>query len=673
MKISLSWLKDYVPVSSSEEKFVEKLTMAGLEVEHTEAVKGDLIVEMEVTPNRADCLSVIGLAREVAAIFKKKLKVPFVGKIKTVKTKFPVSVEDKRACTHYVATLIEGVKINADQGFVQQRIGALGLRAINNVVDITNFCLLEQGQPLHAFDFDKIEGGKIIVRYAKPGEKITTIDGVERKLDSSVLVIADVKQAVAIAGIMGGKEAEVTEKTKNILLESAYFNPALIRRASRKLALSSDSCYRFERGVDKGNIALTAARAVSLILKEAGGKVTQRGEFLASKPSLPKPIAISAADVNNLLGTTFKISECRRILQSLGLTCRLKGSAALLATPPTFRPDLSSAVDLIEEIARVAGYDTIELAQPRIPVTFLAEEKTYFYKKAIRNFMIAQGLDENITYSMFNSAVLAKAAEGAQGIRISNPLSVDQELMRPTLLPSALGVAQTNINRGVKSFGFFEIGKIYQDGRERDTLYILLAGNQPFDWRGGKPSFVNYYDAKGAVENLLNRFGVKKVSFKNSDKKIFDQSAADVFIAGKEAGHLGQLAVEVLRNFDIKAEPVIFVQIDLECVYPHIAQMKKFEPIAAYPSIVRDISVAVSRDIGYETIEGDMLSCGRGILKSINFVEEYLGDRIPQGQRGLVFSLVYQHPERTLREEEIHPVHEDVLKVLTEKYKAVIR
>ena len=369
MKLSLHWLKDYVNVSASPDQLAHRLTMAGLEVEKISDVNGQKVFELEITPNRPDCLNIVGLAREVSVIYGKALKFPKAKKFIVPKKKSDVTIADKDLCGRYIGIVIRNVKVGASPQWLKERIESVGMRSINNIVDIANFCLMELGQPLHAFDLDKLDGHKIIVRRAKSGEALFTIDGDEPKLDPSVMVIADDKRPAAIAGIMGGKDTEVSSSTKNILLESAYFDQGAIRRAGRKLGLSSDSSYRFERGVDRDMVLGGALRAAALILELAGGSVDAYADiFPNAKKIQRKAVNVSLAGINALLGAEVSLKRCKFIMEKLG--CKVSGSkSALKVIPPVFRGDLKAEADIAEEVARVIGFDELPFSIPSIKMS----------------------------------------------------------------------------------------------------------------------------------------------------------------------------------------------------------------------------------------------------------------------------------------------------------------
>ena len=678
MKISLNWIKDYVKVGISSEKLADKLTMAGLEEEDIKSIDRDTVFELEITPNRPDCLSIIGIAREISAILNKELAFPKINKLISPKKKCDIKIEDKKGCRRYIGTLVKDVSIKEAPQWMRAKIGGLGLRVINNVVDVTNFCLMETGQPLHAFDFDKLIGGKIIVRRAKQGEKIVTIDNVEKELDSSILVIADQKRPVAIAGIMGGKDTEVTAATKNILLESAYFDPILIRRAARKLGLSSDSSYRFERGVDYFMVEKGQERALSLILECAKGKIVKKSDMEASKPKGQKnSIAVSIDSMAKFLGAEISLSECRRILENLGCKVSTEKKNILKVCPPSFREDIKEEVDIVEEIARIIGYDNLPSILPQVKVSGIKEDEYLKTRKTIRRILLAQGFNETVTYTMINQKFLDDSKQAnLKGLKIVNPLTRDQEMMTPTMLPSMLNILRFNLNRGEKDLKLFEAGKIYNKDGERETLAIIATGVILRDWRKLKQDEAGFYDIKGAIEQVLVGAGIKDedISFVLGEEECFEEGQrAAILLKGKKIGFLGKIDSEVFDAWDIKGATAVFAQMDIESLYAYSVKVKKYKPIIEYPVVVRDISLAIKKNVNFQEIKKEVLENKSDILTSIHFKEEYLGEKIPEDQRGIVFSLKYQSSRGTLREEDVTSVHESICQVLINKFQAVRR
>ncbi len=675
MHVSANWLKKYLPLKITPEKLSYALNMAGLGVEKESTIDGDFVVEVEVTPNRPDALSMIGVARDLSAALNLTLTTPAVKRPKLPSAKTDVTIEDEKGCLRYIGALVEGVNIAEAPAEMKKLLSAIGTRSINNAVDITNYCLMEWGQPLHAFDHDKLIGGKIIVRRAKAGEKIVTIDGVERALDPSILVIADARRPVAIAGIMGGKDTEVTAATKNILLESAYFDPVLIRLAGRKLGLGSDSSYRFERGVDLSTVETGALRALALIAESAGGKLSAYNDVKVVKsPKSAAAIRISAQEIEGRLGCKIPPARIKTILQKLG--CRILGPGPEFnIVPPSSRADLKQPVDIIEEVARVYGYDKLPSTLPPLKAASIPVSEKRRRKRTAAQALLGLGFDEAITFSMVSRADLERTLIPVDGtVKIQNPLSKEQEILRPSLLPSLLAVLQINLNRGQKNIRVFELGKRYFPAGERETLGILATGMRGQDWRESPKKEIDFFDLKGAVERVLRSLKAAECSFEPMSCPFLHAGlAAEVKLGADPVGIVGKVSAGVLKNWDIKHRDVYFAGLDLDKVFTHIRPARRFEPIAEFPAVVRDVSLAVKADVPFSRIAELIAQQKVEFLKSVNFLEEYVGEKIPAGQRGLVFSLVYQSSARTLREEEVTAAHEKICKELVERLGAVRR
>lgn len=675
MKISLTWIKDYVSFEENPAQLNHKLTMAGIEVEKEEKVGKDVVFEVEITPNRPDCLSMLGLAREFGAILNKKVTYPKIKKINLPSEKCDITIEDKEACATYVATIIRDVDVKKTSAHILSRLSMVGLRSINNVVDITNFSLMENGQPLHAFDYDKLSGGKIIVRRAQKGETLITIDGITRELDESMLIIADAEKPVAIAGVMGGQATEVGPNTKNILLESAYFNPILIRRTSRKLGLSSDSSYRFERGVNFENVLEGALRATSLILEEAGGNITQH--FIAQGKKLDrkkKNINITPKKINDYLGSKLSGSKIKNIFTKLGCEIKLGAQDTFIVSPPSFRDDLKRDVDLIEEVARVVGYDDLPASIPVVRPSQVQQEPKWDIKKRVRAILTALGMNEVVTFSMISQKMLDRMGEQKLAIvRVLNPLTQEQELMRPSLLANFLSVLTFNINRGQKDLKIFETGKVYLSDGEKEVLGVLMTGQSRDDWRVAAMD-VDFFDVKGALASLLEQLNIKEVTFEKAQALIFSaQENVRVMVAGKEVGFCGRLDADILEASGIKQGTVYFAQINIEALNKQKTHYRTFVPIIEFPCVIRDVSLALNQDIDFDTIRKIIEQESTEILSDVHFKEQYLGDKIEKGKRGIVFSLVYQAKTRTLKEEEVNALHEKICQKIITTCHAIIR
>lgn len=681
MKLSYTWLKDYIDLKVTPEKLADILTTIGLEVKNIEKVEKDSIFEIEVTPNRPDCLSIIGIARELRAATGKILECPKTKlESKTPKAlskdarSSEISIEDKTLCTRYTARLITDVKIGASPKWLCDRLSAMGLRPVNNIVDITNFCLLEMGQPMHAFDFDKISGGKIIVRSAKDGESIVTIDGIKRKLEKGMLVIADAAKPIAIAGIMGGLDTEISAGTKNILLESAYFNPVSVRRTAFKLALSTESSYRFERGVDPGMILEASNRATSMIEEMAEGRiglVKDVGLKAVSKKAVP----LKLERLNEVLGTNIPSTAVRRILTNLGLMT-FGSHDRLLVEIPSFRGDIKETEDLIEEIARISGYNNVPSTIPKIIEQSERMQTPKIIEDKAKNTLISLGIDEILTYSLTSLDLIKKSGLNPENaIAIKNPLSIEQEAMRLSLIPGMLNAVAFNINRRADSIRFFESGRTYyKEGnnfREARSIAIALSG-MPSDWKN-KACEYDFFDLKGIVEVLFCRLGIKNVLFEKADLPIYSKDRCAVIKSGTEClGNIGEISKKVLSGFDIKRN-VIASEIFLEDIIKMASLEKRFEKIPRFPSVYRDISIVAGCDISSEKIISLVKEFGRGLVIGVKLIDFYRGKNIPAGSVGLSYRIEYQDKEKTLTDEEINSIDKDIKDNLTNKLSIKLR
>lgn len=674
MKLSINWLNDYINPQLSTGDLIHRLTMAGLEVEEEHILAKDTVLDLEITPNRPDCLNTIGLAREISAITAKKLTLP---KIKTYAAKrstthkLSISIENPSDCGTYVATLLKGATIaNAPEG-VQDRLRSMAINPINNAVDITNFVLMEMGQPLHVFDYDKIVGGAVIVRRARSGETITTLDGIERKLDPSILVIADAQKPIAIAGIMGGLESAVSATTTNILLESAQFDMGLIRRASRALGLKSDSSYRFERGVDEQGVITAANRATDLLLALTGANVDARHQAGRTAVAEKRTISLTVADIEGLLGTKVSAAQVKAALLRLGMKVTvLKGRFKIV--PPAFRRDIKQPVDIIEEIARIIGYDNLDVSMPTIQVAnIITDNRPRQIKAVASDILLKQGYNEVITYSLINQKDLDKSGlNQLPVVPLTNALSGQYNILRPSMLPSLLTVASTNINRGQKELKIFEIGKRYFKEGERPTIGILLSAKRGHDWRRNTKETADFYDLKGVVEQIMTALDAPVTIEAATHPSMDPNACAKLVFNGEKIGTIGRVSAGVLSNWDIKNKEIYFAGIHIDDLYKLPKTIVKYKPVAEFPASVRDISIAVTTDVSYARIRALCLKHGGEILNDVQLVEEYRGEKIQEGSRGLVLSLVYQSAVRTLREEEVAAAHQRITDALIGEFDA---
>ncbi|MFC1699198.1 phenylalanine--tRNA ligase subunit beta [Candidatus Omnitrophota bacterium] len=693
MRVSLNWLKDYVDIRTPVEALAEKLTMAGLEVTSMTKMEKDTIMEIEVTPNRADCLSILGIAREVAAVTGKKIKFPKISAIRgKASLRIPIQIQDKNLCPRYLGRAIKNIKVGPSPDWLVERLEAMGVHSVNNIVDVTNFCLLEFGQPLHAFDLDKLEGSRLVVRRAKSAEQIVTIDGVKRDLESSMLVIADKFRPQAIAGVMGAQESEVTESTTTILLESAYFDPLNIHRTSRKLGLATQSSYRFERGVDPEGVYWASLRATELIkrlsIREkrktkpvAIGGLVDKGQ----KGKSAAKVQLRYAQVEQLLGVTVAPGQIKEIMRRLQFSILRRSKLGLTVAIPSFRPDISREADLIEEIGRLYGYDQIptSLAQLAPDLSYagslqLESEQTY---NLIREGLCALGLNEIITYSLISRQALRKLGGAPlfdNTISVTNPLSYTQEILRPTLLVGMLNTILANLNRKNSNLELFELSRTYtrenpdSPAAELDNLCIGIAGKGHDNWLTKSAEF-SFFDLKGVVEALFNKLGLQEFSILAAEFPLLAPGRSAELLAGGEAiGFLGELKQEIRERFDIET-PVYIAELSLHKLLPSIAPEKSFMPLAKFPSVERDISLIAPPDVSSGEIIALIKKMGRDLVAQVKLFDQYFGEQIPQGSRGLAYSIEYRNPERTLTAEEVDQLHLQVRRALSEELKLQIR
>lgn len=687
MKIPYSWLKDYVDIKLDPRQLAERFTMAGLEVVSIEDKGEDSIFEIEITSNRPDWLSIIGVAREAAAICGKRyvnqLQV-LASQVKLVQGQangLRITIEDKKGCSRYVGRIISGVKVAPAPEWMQKRLEACGIRPINNVVDITNYVLLEYGQPLHAFDYAKLVGGKIVVRRAGKGEEIVAIDGAKIKLDEGILVIADEKRPIALAGIMGGLDSEVLSGTKTVLLESACFDPALTRRASRKLGIASESSYRFERGIDFEGVLKASDRAAELLVKLCGGIISYKTIDLKAITPKPKKIFLSTKKTNDVLGITIPDKKQEAILKSLGFAAK-KSKGGFDVTAPSFRRDTLLDVDLMEEIARIFGYDNVPVSLSQRPARQTAggqagsaqpKSKDKILEDLAKGSLIGLGLNEVITYSLISPKILIKSGLKSEGlIELENPLSEEQKVMRPSLIPSMLSIISRNINRKNLNLKLFEIGRVYYEpagSLSEDThLCVALTGLKCDDWQRKKAKFT-FFDIKGILEELLQQLGIDGIDFRQENHAAFSE-AQSAAIEG--IGYLGSVKKEILHQFDIEHE-VILAEIEFGALVKHSSLGRRFREMPKYPSINRDISIVVPIGVSCESAASIIKEKGGNLVKNVRLFDTYAGSQIPSGFKGLSFSIEYRDDSRTLVDEEVDAVNSNIKSALIEALGAKIR
>ncbi|MGB2601030.1 MAG: phenylalanine--tRNA ligase subunit beta [Candidatus Omnitrophota bacterium] len=675
MKLSYNWIKEYVDTGASEEELAQGLTMSGSEVGEMEKNGNDTLMELEITTNRPDCLNIVGLAREAAAVFDKELKTPKADVSEEGKgPAIECVIKSKQLCPRYTARVIAGTRVKAASETIKKHVEAVALRSVNNVVDVTNFCLMEQGQPLHAFDLDKIKGGKIIIREATKGEKIETIDGEMRDLQPGMLVIADKTRPIAVAGIMGGKDTEVTESTKNILLESAYFDPVSVRRTARMLGLSSDSSYRFERGVDKGMIKMASDRATKLIAEETGGKVCELYD-IGSLPAEGDTIKFSVEKAGRILGISIETEKAKNIFNRLGITVCEENGPELVVKTPTFREDLTREIDLVEEVARIYGYHNIPAEVTKLIPQVRRKEHEREVLEKLRSILAARGLNEIMTYSLINEAAVKRfSAISKDPVYLNNPVSEEHKIMTPHLLDGMMRSLSWNINRGNKDLGLFEIGKIYSKGAkgkyiEIHTLCIGLTGNLRKNWEEGDRK-VHFFDIKGMADTVFKGFKLDPVF--EGTKISGLESTTVINLADKETGFIAEVSKKILDAYDIE-HPVYVAQIKLDSLIEKTNLANHYHSIPRYPSSSRDVSILCDQSLAAGSVFKAISESGEELIRDIELVDVYTGEQVDPGKKSLTYSIKYGLDTRTLKDEEIESVHSKVKEHLVKKFNVTFR
>jgi phenylalanyl-tRNA synthetase beta chain len=650
----------------------------------------DTLFEVDLTPNRPDCASVIGIAREVGSFVGRTIHHPLAGDLPTLlggDLPFAVEVRDFAACPRYSARMIKGVKIAPSPWWLQRLLLAVGLRPINNVVDITNFVMLEYGQPLHAFDFAELAGGRLIVRLASAGEKTVTLDGVERELDAETLLICDNERPVAVAGIMGGINSGVSAATTDILLESACFNPVNIRRTSKRLNLATDSSYRFERGVDPRGTVRALERAVQLVVELAGGEVVAGGVDRRDGLAESSPIRLRVRRCNALLGIELTADKIAGYLAAIEITGEKIDEDTLMVTPPGFRVDLTREVDLIEEVARVVGYNEIPTTLPHVPLSFADQEPAREMRKKVAAIMTAQGYNEAINYSFvtahhFDMLGLASDHPARRTLRLLNPLAEDQSVMRTMLLPAILENVKRNINHQRADIRLFETGKVFlPTGGERpdeEVMMVAVLGGRrnpgsPIIHFGAEPG--DFYDIKATAENLLTelrRFDVKMVAGIEPPEYV-EKSAYLALQAGEEiVGGFGRLSAGCLKGFGIKVA-VYFLEVNLSKLEQVAPAAKSFKPLARFPSVNWDLAVLVPEDVAAGQLIEAVVGCGEKIIERAEIIDVFRGESIEPGCKSVAIAVTYRDVAKTLEDEAVQKVHQKIIDLIGVRFGGKLR
>lgn len=678
---------------------LEPGTPVGLPLTATLNYIDDFILETSVTPNRGDCLSILGVARELAALINARCKKPQFEIIESedaIDTKLEIELWDPQLCPRYVARMVKGVRIAPSPFELRLKLFRHGVRPISNVVDVTNLVLLECGQPLHAFDHHRLEGGKIVVRRCTDGETFFTLDGIERNLPKNSLMICDAKRSVALAGIMGGQNSEIENFTKDVVIESACFERFGIRRTAKSLGMSTEASFRFERGTDPEGALWAANRASFLMQRIAGGEVLRGVVDAYPNPIIRPRVTVRNRRVSSLVGVDFRKEEIIHYLERLDIKCESCGESeeSLICQSPSWRWDLEREVDMAEEVARIHGFQRIPVS---MPVGRVKSDQSRTLNNRVRlaaKFMTASGFTEIVSMSFIpeNACIdLGLLTEHDSQLKLINPLTEDYSVMRRSLLPGLMSALKRNLNFKIESIRLFEIGKVFVpvDGSELPREDLVLSGiavgpRYSNNWHYNRGEINTYgkvetrpetdfYDVKGAIENCLEGLGCEDVKFIRSDKAFLHPGkSANLLANGLVQGFVGELNPKKTREFGLTCKIQVF-EILLE---PFLLEYRKkiaFRPLPRYPFVERDLSVVVETNCSGDDIKHLISRLGHGIINSVILFDLYRGESIPEGYQSMAFRIRYQSEDRTLTDAEVQEVHSQVIESLAERFGASVR
>lgn len=702
MNISYKWLRDLVETRMTPPELAECLTFVGLTVEAVHPKNDDFVLELDVTSNRGDCLSHLGVAREVAAAEHSRLRrLPTPTPESAASSSFPiiypktetdccegrtsdlaaVEILDADLCPRYAARIIRGVKIAPSPAWLVKRLEAIGQRPLNNVADITNYVLHELGQPLHAFDLATLTGAHIIVRRAAEGEKMKTLDGVERTFDREMLLICDAAKPVAVAGVMGGLETEITDATTDVLLESAYFTPATVRRTSKLLGLSTEAAKRFERGVDPEGVRRAQDRAAALMWEIAGGTVTEDAIDVYPAPVMPVSLSVRPERVKLLSGLDVAAEEITRILVALGFTVQGEAEGRLVFTAPTWRHDMEREEDLIEEVARHIGYDQIpDIVPPSTQAgSYLAGENR---RRAVRQALAANGYDEAINFSFISDAqdetfeflpdfVAQEGDAEARFVTLSNSIIEGKPRMRATLLPGLLEAVRRNLNHGTRDVRLFELGRLFatREGQtlpaEREAFALVATGRAIGQAEAASAAELDFYDVKGALEAVTSAMHLPPLRYEAATvKHLREGQAARLFLAdGRCIGTVGRLSESISTIYKFR-QAVYLAELDLAAALTAESAAIRYSPLPRHPAIIRDLSLLVARRVTWADLHAAVTDLGLPYCRNLSIIEVYEGVHVPEGQRSVTLRLEYRAQDETLRDEDADTAHAQVIAAL---------
>ncbi|MFH1415042.1 MAG: phenylalanine--tRNA ligase subunit beta [Elusimicrobiota bacterium] len=656
MKIPIDWLKEFIEFEASPEEIAAILTMRGLEVDSISEHNGRTVIEIELTPNRGDCASVIGVARELSAYFKSGIKLPETEYSESgthASELYKLDIEIPEKCPAYYLKFIRDVSIEESPEWIRQRLELCGLRPLNNVIDITNYVLLELGQPLHAFDADKINEGCIKVRPGGKGEKIRTLDGEIRQLDKEDIIIADSTDAIAIGGVIGGEESSVTGQTRNILIESAFFSPRSISKTERRLGLKTEASYRFSRTVDPGGVKMALDRVVFLIEKYCSGKAAPGIICIDNIPSDKTQISVSIQKINSVLGTSITAKEAAGYISPLGFGVNADEDL-ITADIPSFRDDVTRPIDLIEEIARAYGYDNIE---PTIPVSRIVTQllKTKDQFLLCDEILRFSGYWEAVTHTLISSGIYERINPDSDTVpvKIDNPINVNMDILRPNILFGLLPVLRYNIYHKQSPIRFFERGPVFfeeSDSLQEKEQVAFAARSEDF------------HDAKKAIISILEKYRQDFSLEYNSPSDYFDRNKnASVFISGRFAGQFGLISNQFLKAYKLDNSSFIGGFLFTETFFDENFIDAKYSAWSQYPSLYRDLSLVVPNNLTYATVYDKIVTESGFILKKVTLTDTYRDEKLGKDRKSMTFGLEFNSPDKTLTAVEVDSIIEKIL------------
>lgn len=652
--------------------------------------RDDVAFELNVTPNRADALSHLGVARELAALYRTALRAPSP-LVPEVHTESPAWVEiiAEDLCPHYAARVLEGVKVGPSPAWLARRVEALGQRSINNVVDATNFVLFELGQPLHAFDLDRLSQGRVVVRRALDGELLRTLDGKDRTLTADDLVVADAARPVALAGVMGGEESEVKPHTTRLLLESAYFQPASVRRTARRQGLHSEASHRFERGVDPEGLVRALDRLAELLLQVAGGRAVGPVTDVEARPYVRARLTLRRARLNALVGADVPWDEALDVLRRLALGLSEEGPEQVVVEVPGARPDLTSEIDLVEEVVRVRGFHTIPAHVPPGAGTDAGEDGRAVADERLREALSAAGFDEAMNYAFVGAEELARVLPEVAPIALLNPIAADLAVMRTTLLAGLLKNLGHNLRRGVTSVRLYEIGRAYLprtslEGKPGDPgftvaheprrLALVAAGPRGRGWTAGKDAY-DFYDLKGALELVLQALGLGAVRFEQAAGvgHLHPRSACRLVLDGREFGTFGELHPSLADALELPRATVAG-ELDLEALGAAAGLLPRYRGVPRFPASLRDVALVVDDAVTAAQVRAEIVEADpQGLVEDALLFDVYRGAPLPAGKKNLAYSLRYRAPDRTLTDDDVNALHAAIVARLGKTFGAELR